>query len=238
MARLPSLVRAIAEHDRRGEATIAHIARQVRDAGLISSTRRGVGASVMTFTDAATLLLGVCGDSSPQGAVAAVHNLRSLQPLPWDRVDRMKREDLSPSLTFLRDSTGFAGTVEKLIEHAPEIELWRKAYAAKVAQQDGLSEAEYSARRVADKLASAVRNGTPGYGRLVRVVCYVPGVAAEIHLGSPWLSLGEDDAFHEYYAAPERSADEPEIALMDCSITIEVGLPTLMALHDAVIRQA
>ncbi|PIB90496.1 hypothetical protein CSW62_02270 [Caulobacter sp. FWC2] len=236
MARLPGLVRAIAEHDRRGEKTIAHIARQVRDAGLISSTRRGVGASIMAFSDAATLLMGVCGDSSPQGAVAAVHHLRSLQPLPWDRVDRMKREDLAPSLAFLRDTKGFAGTLEKLIEHAPEVERWHGTYAAKASEQEGLSEAEFSARRVAKKLTSAVKRGTPGYGRLVRIVCYVPGVAAEIHLGNPWLSLGEDDAFHEYYAVPDRAAEDADATLMDCSITIEVGLPTLLALHEAVVR--
>ena len=53
MARLPALIEAIARHDRRGQATIAHIARQVRDEGLIRSSKRGVGAAIMTVKDAA-----------------------------------------------------------------------------------------------------------------------------------------------------------------------------------------
>jgi len=240
MARLPALIRAIAQHDRRGEKTIAHIARQVRDAGLIASTKRGVGASVMSFADAATLLLAVCGDNSPQGAVTAVHNLRALQPLPWDDNDRMKREDLAEPLWFLRESMGFAGAVERLIEHAPAVARWQANYRGKERRRDGMSEAEYSAFRMNEKLAAITSSGAPGYGRLVRVISYVPGTAAELHLGSPWLGLEEDDAFHEYYAPHGRAESDSSdmAATSDCLISVEVGLPILLALHAAVVDEA
>jgi hypothetical protein len=239
MARLPGLIRALALHDRRGEKTIAHIARQVRDAGLISSTKRGVGASSMTFADAATLLLAVCGDSSPQGAVVAVGNLRSLEPRPWDTVDALKREDLPERLEFLRGKMSFSETVERLIAHAPAIASWQSEYVSgEEPQESAASEAEYSMQRMVGKLAG-FGPASAGYARLVRVVCYVPGVAAEVHLGRPWRQLEEDDAFHEYYAAPDgwNVSASGEDDASDCLITIEVGLPILLALHNAVVGE-
>ena len=96
---------------------------------------------------------------------------------------------------------------------------------------------------------SVAANGSfrPGYARALRVVSYVPGLAAEIHLGRVWKRLEEVEAFHEHYAPagaweidaaggdpPASDGDSPTRPQSDCLITIEVGLPTLLALHDAV----
>ena len=239
MARLPALIEAIARHDRRGQATIAHIARQVRDEGLIRSSKRGVGAAIMTVKDAATLLLATCGDSSPQGTVAAVHNLRSLVPHPDDSNRDMQREDMPAWMDFLREKVGFADAVERLIANAPAIAEWHEAYMTDWEQPTGgVSEAEFSMQWMVVKSAAAGGSFRPGYARALRVVSYVPGLAAEIHLGRPWKRLEEVEAFHEHYApaeawsGPSKAEDAP--AQTDCLITIEVGLPTLLALHAAV----
>lgn len=245
MARLPALIDALARNDRRGQATIAHIARQVRDNGLITSTKRGAGASVMTFADAATLLLATCGDSSPQGAVAAVHNLRSLVPHPTDPNRDMQREDMPEWMDFLREKIGFAEAVERLIANAPAIAAWHASYVEDWEQPvQGVSEAEFSMQWMVIKSVAAGGSFRPGYARALRVVSYVPGLAAEIHLGRVWKRLEEVEAFHEHYAPEvawkQVSVTEGEggaqeaMQQTDCLITIEVGLPTLLALHDAV----
>lgn len=240
MARLPALIDALALHDRRGRPTIAHIARQVRDAGLIASTKRGAGALVMTFAEAATLLLATCGDSSPQGAVAAVHNLRSLVAHPDDPNRDMQREDMPAWMDFLREKVSFAEAVERLIANAPAIAKWHEAYMKDWAQPaSGVSEAEFSMQWMVVKSAAANGSFRPGYARALRVVSYVPGLAAEIHLGRVWKRLDEVEAFHEHYAPASAWGGDPDdftptMPQTDCLITIEVGLPTLMALHDAV----
>lgn len=244
MARLPALVDAIAQHDRRGRATIAHISRQVRDVDLIDSRKRGAGASVMTFTDATTLLLAAYGNLTPQGAVEAVQNLRSLQPSPWDKVDRMKREDLPEDLGFLRKRQGFAEALEAMIINAPRLFEWQKRYMAAWQARDGaLTEADFSMERASAKLRRADIFAALSTTRAIRVVCYAPGLAAEIHLGRPWAQLEENDAFHEYYAPATAWAARRGGALEADSIdpreealaTMEFGLPTLMALHKVVV---
>lgn len=234
MARLPNLVAALAEHDRRGKPTIAHIARVVRDDDLIASRTRGVGASVMTMADAATLLMGVIGDSSPGGAAAAVKSLRELRPLPWDDHDRRRQEDLSAPLQFLKGRRGFAETLTLLIEHAPQLNDWAKQFNVSATGRPavGLSVKEASLERGAKKFQAAGVAGLPAYDRAVRIISYVPGVAAEIHLGMPWDQIEDDDSFHEYYCHPNLWSDGA--AVTDSLCTMEVGLPSLLALHKAV----
>jgi len=77
MARLPALIDALTLCDDRPRGTIDHIARTMREAGLIQTTKRGRGAAEMTARDAAALVLGLYGlaDASPdaiaQGQVLA-----------------------------------------------------------------------------------------------------------------------------------------------------------------------
>lgn len=224
MARLPALVDAIAVHDWRPKSLIAHFGKTVRDTDLILSKKTGTAAVAMTYADAATLLMAVGGAHSPAGAKAAVEALRDMKPR---EIDRMKRADLAPELAFLRPNMTFGRTLETLIENAERIEQWERQYLLGEGGESGLSAAEFSMLSMTKKMAPLA----PGYGKAVRVVFYPPGLAAEIHLGRMWLSLEEDNAFHETYFA---AGDLLEVANKDILGTIEVGVPTLVALKRAV----
>lgn len=236
MARLPALVDALAEVDPRTQASLNHIARLARDAGLITSTKRGAGAANMEYDDAAKLLMAACGDINPLGAVAAAQRLQALEPIPADTVRTMQREDLPAHFEWLREPTSFATTLTRLIEHAPQLEVWEKKYQASVSAGiiEGVSEAKFSVARAIHRFAQG--GFRPGLSKPVRVIFYAPGVAAEIHLGWVWDDLTETDAFHEYYASPQTAgqvdaADDPN---PDVMFPVEIGVRTLLALHHAV----
>lgn len=236
MARLPALVDALAEVDPRTQASLNHIARLARDAGLITSTKRGAGAAKMEYEDAAKLLMAACGDINPLGAVAAAKRLQALEPIPADTVRTMQRQDLPEHFDWLREPTSFATTLTRLIEHAPQLEVWEKKYQAGVSAciTEGVSEAKFSVTRAIHRFAQG--GFQPGMSKPVRVVFYAPGVAAEIHLGWVWDDLTETDAFHEYYASNHTAgqvdaADDPA---PDVMFPVEIGVRTLLALHDAV----
>lgn len=234
MARLPALIDAIAAHDGRGRPTIFHIARRVRDAGLIASKTRGAGAAAMTYRDAAILLMAVNGDINPLGSVAAAKALADLRPATPDQTWFMQREDLPEHFGWLREPLGFAETLERLIEHAPELAAWEAEYLhARGDLGEGQTDAEFSIKRSISRLADVPGGFRPGLSRPVRVIFYVPGHAAEVHLGWVWEDIVESDAFHEYYV-PASSTDGPMAPLHDTLIPIEVGAPMLLALHDAV----
>ena len=80
MARLPALIDALTTCDERPRGTIDHVARTLREAGLIQTTKRGRGAAEMTPRDAAALVLGLYGlaDASPD-AIAQVQVLADLK---------------------------------------------------------------------------------------------------------------------------------------------------------------
>jgi hypothetical protein len=243
MARLPALVDAIAAHDRRGRPAIAHIARQVRTAGLISSTKRGAGGAVMAFADAATLLLATCGDSSPHAAVEAVANLRRLRPTYSPNRDRnLAISDNSPNLQFFGRGWNFYEVVELMIEFAPDIADVVSRYT-QLPDQDVFGRLPSSLFSNSVAWAKDLRMSTfpvPPAARLVRVVVHVPGMLAEVHIGREF-PVNDRPAFHEYYVPEwvlrQRPLVEPpsgEAQSDGCLITIEVGLPTLLALHRAV----
>lgn len=234
MARLPGLVDALAEVDHRGHASLNYIARLARDGGLITSTKRGAGAAKMDYQDAAALLMAACGDVNPLGAVAAAERLKTLEPIPADTVGSMQREDLPSHFEWLRKPTSFATTLTLMIQHAPQLAAWEEAYQAGAAGgEGGVSEAEFSVTRSIHRLAQG--GFRPGLSKPVRVIFYAPGVAAEIHLGWVWDDLTETDAFHEYYAPPKAKGFEPDDEpAPDVMFPVEVGVRTLLALHEAV----
>lgn len=236
MARLPALVEALAEVDLRSHATLNHIARLVRDAGEITSTKRGAGGAKMEYRDAATLLMAACGDINPLGAVAAAKRMQALEPIPADAVRAMQREDLPAHFDWLREPTSFAATLTRLIEHAPQLVTWEAAYQAGGAEGvgGGASEAEFSVTRAISRFAQG--GFQPGLSKPVRVIFYAPGIAAEIHLGWVWDDLTEADAFHEYYAAPQAAGqvEGPHEPAPDVMFPVEIGVRTLLALHHAV----
>ena len=234
MARLPALVDAIAAHDGRGRATIVHIARKVRDAGLIQSTTRGAGAAEMTCRDAAILLTAVNGHINPQGSVDGAQAFAQLRPATPDLIWKTQREDLSEKLKWLREPLSFLDTLERLIEHAHDLARWEADYLANPGDGSAQSEAEFSMKRAVSRFDGVPGGFRPGLSRPVRVIFYLPGIAAEVHIGWVWEDLSATNAFHEYYVPPPLGAGKQASPVLDTLFPIEVGTPMLVALHDAV----
>lgn len=238
MARLPTLVDAIAQHDGRGRATIAHVARRLRDTQHIVSAKRGVGGTVMTMRDATTLLMGAYGDISPHGAPEAVERIKTLQPIPPTDFDRAVRDELPPELSFLKKRMSFFSTVESLLVNAPALYSWcekhKRAWAVPP-ELKGLEAAEWSMLQGAWKFRAAGAPGLPTTAQPVRVVCYAPGFAAEVHIGLQWAQMEVDDSpFHGQYIAPPALRETLPQVHASTSITLEFGLPLLLSLHRAV----
>lgn len=148
MARLPALIDALTLCDDRPRGTIDHVARTLREAGLIQTTKRGRGAAEMTALDAAALLLGLYGlaDASPD-AIAQVQVLADLK-----RFGRATRKgspfgEHDPLPDVLRPVTTAArllDAVAALIELAP---LLHPSTGEKDVMPTGRFQAELDLRR-------------------------------------------------------------------------------------------
>lgn len=123
MARLPALIDALTRCDDRPRGTIDHIARTMREAGLIQTTKRGRGAAEMTPLDAAALVLGLYGlaEASPD-AIAKVQILAALKPQgeTFRRRSKSGRPATLPAeLRPLAKATTLLDAVAAMIELAP-----------------------------------------------------------------------------------------------------------------------
>lgn len=239
MARLPTLVEALSREDGRGRATIAHVARRLRDTGHIISSKRGVGGALMTMRDASTLLMGCYADLSPHGAPEAVERAQALQPLPYTAFDKDKLAELPAELAFLKRRMSFFDSVTALMENAPALEVWfnnnKRAWALPD-QLKGLEAAEWSMLQGPWKFRAAGAVNLPADSRPIRIICYAPGFAAEIHVGLQWAQLeGESSPYHNHFIVPDRLRESLPQARSSTSVTLEFGLPTLLALHRAVL---
>ena len=111
MARLPALIDALAAADGRPRRSVDHVAREVREAGLIRTTKRGRGAADMTSIDAAYLMLGLYGAPTPADAKAAAQELASFKNVVPGRV--------YPELEAIRAAPDLVHALAALIELAP-----------------------------------------------------------------------------------------------------------------------
>ena len=232
MARLPALAAALSPLDVRPESLLYAFARQLRDDGLIVSTGRGTAASDMTFRDAATFLLGICGAATPAGATEAVLRLRELSLFSPDKVDRSMVADLPEPLNFIPKAQTFGRVVEHLIEEAPIFRAWEEAYLRKpVYREVGAEATEYVLGRSIEKVRDRPATLQMGFARALRVICYAPGLAAEMSFGWPWRQYEDADAIHLHYGQAIAMKGYSPLATL---IGIEVGVPQLLALHEAV----
>ena len=236
MARLPALVKAIAENDRRPLSLITHFARMLRASPpLIISDKAGLAAQHMEVRDAVTLLMAVSGAYHPAGAREAVENLRTLAPRPWDGFDEDGLELREGGrLAFLGTQSSFAETLALMIVNAHNLASFEAEYQRAWDDEKGRPDSAegFSMERMVKKLDPATDPYRPGYAKIVRVVVYVPGLAAEIHCGRPWKQFDEGGAFHEFYVPPRNS--ENACSQRDLMGTIEFGVPTLLALKKLV----
>lgn len=115
MAKLPALIAKLAPLDGRSMETLAHVARVIRERGLMTTTKRGVGAAEMTVRDATNLLIALNGAHVPKDAPDAVEHYRSFsrtglcEPLPG----------FPESMYRAFNASTFGDALEKLIEVAP-----------------------------------------------------------------------------------------------------------------------
>ncbi|MFZ1428550.1 MAG: hypothetical protein WAS21_17465 [Geminicoccaceae bacterium] len=116
MTKLPGLVGALAECDERERATLDHVARVIREAGLIPTTKRGSGAADMTLTAAANLLIAANTGGIPKAAAMTVIQYRTLVPRNTGQPD--PKDGIYAHISTARD---FGQAVEFLIEGAPKL---------------------------------------------------------------------------------------------------------------------
>lgn len=235
MARLPALVKAVADNDRRPLSLITHFARMLRaDEPMIVSDKAGLGAQHMDVKDAVTLLMAVTGAYNPAGAREAVSNLRTLIPRPWDSFDEDGAElRQDGDLEFLHTRASFAETLGLMITNAHRLAAFELDYQKAWDDEKGdpNSAEGFSMERMVRKLDPKTDPYRPSYARIVRVVVYAPGLAAEIHCGRPWKQFDEGGTFHEFYAPPPTVEKATE---RDVLGTIEFGVPTLLAMNALV----
>jgi hypothetical protein len=112
MARLPTLVRCLAECDGREVATVDHWARTVREHGYIETTKRGAGASNVTTSDAAKLLIAL--NCAPTAAEACRSLPSFLLLAPAEPAGRPLQLRFDPAMAF-------GEALRTFIELAPKI---------------------------------------------------------------------------------------------------------------------
>lgn len=113
MARLPALIDALTHADGRPRRAVDHVAREVREAGLIQTTKRGRGAAEMTTLDAAYLILGLYGAANPADAAEAAEELAAY-------VNVARRKVPAP-LRPIKTAPDLVHALAALIELAPLI---------------------------------------------------------------------------------------------------------------------
>ena len=124
MAKLPSLVTALAEVDGRDRKAVDHIGRTIREAGYIPTGKRGSGAAEMSEREAANLLIALNGADQPKDTPLAIDRFRSLrqfyQGTAADFREYFASFDNTPeAMQNVADCQTFGKALEALIEGAP-----------------------------------------------------------------------------------------------------------------------
>jgi hypothetical protein len=115
VAKLPALIAKLAPLDGRSMETLAHVARVIRERGLMTTTKRGVGAAEMTVRDVANLLIALNGSQVPKDAPEAVEHYRS-----FSRTRLYEPRSELPELIYQAfNASTFGDALEKLIEMVP-----------------------------------------------------------------------------------------------------------------------
>jgi hypothetical protein len=117
MARLPQLIDQVSKTSGRDRASVEHCARAIREAGFITTTKRGVGAASMTARDAANLIIAANAAESTKEALQAVPQFRRLKN--W--YSTAETETFEDVFARLKAAPTFGEALEELIESAPEL---------------------------------------------------------------------------------------------------------------------
>jgi len=214
MARLPALIDAFAACDPRGRATVVHVARVIREAGLIQTTKRGRGAAEMTEHDAVALLMGLNCSENIQDAPKAVLMFSELAP-----VQAAKGGSVPPVLLPVVKAPTLYSALEALLIAAPQID-------AMLANSEELHR----------KTPKAIRGNVAefGYEFWSRATFHLPDPTASIAV--TWMEnlagpIRRD--LHVSYRAPQSRRPVRRSREFDRDVTISVGLSTFLRLHAA-----
>ncbi|MCC7046733.1 MAG: hypothetical protein IT562_08490 [Alphaproteobacteria bacterium] len=215
MSKLPALVSALSDCDERGRSTIEHIARVVREAGFIPTTKRGAGAAEMTIREAANLLIAANASETPKEAAMVITPYRALTPL-----HHRSSDDALPILSEILTAQNFGVALERLIELAPTFLGALSAHideAFKDDSEDG---------RAILKDLMLKRGHHAGIG----VVFHRPTLVASIRL---WLTNMRAEWHFNVDASLLMRGHYPDTR-RDRETSVKVGLKTLLKLWAAV----
>jgi hypothetical protein len=115
VAKLPALIAKLAPLDGRPMETLAHVARVIRERGLVATTKRGVGAAEMTPRDATNILIALNGAQVPKDAPDAVEYYRSLSLSRLSEPCPAYPESIYQAF----NASTFGDALERLIEMVP-----------------------------------------------------------------------------------------------------------------------
>jgi hypothetical protein len=221
MARLPSLVAALAKTDGRDIKNLGWIARVAREAGLITTTKRGAGAADMTARDAANLLICASVTDLPREGLALVPMVRAFVPRPQFATEDERAE--ATVFGAITRAANFGDALERAIEGALEIGVRiTRAHSARFPDQPLLQEpgamltlglAGFGVEF--DRLAGPVR---------ARMAVWMAD-GRERHIAREWVFEGDTALIEAGYFARQ--------AEFDRSVRVTIGLKTLLHLCAA-----
>jgi hypothetical protein len=219
MATLSELVDTIAAVEDIDPATVALMARYIREAGLISTGGRGPSAATMSLRDAANLLIGVNATTTAVEAARTVSAYRELEAHAIRRAPdepRMKYGTLGEAIEQLIHAI--------IVGELPEIFLHQEVpYALQYSFREGYVDIALKFRK-SDGSASA---------RIARTFPVEPSLAEE------WLATGVGESiFFAFY--PPRQRGSPRKRKNRIADRIEettIGYRTLSAVGKLLVGQ-
>ncbi len=221
MARLPALIDTLAELDTRSRQTIEHVARLVREAGYIQTTKRGRGAAEMTEADAAALLIGLNAIETPTDAAQQVPLFSELTI----QKDASFSDDPVPvELKRVTRAKTFGEAVEALIVAAPTLERLKTSSRASFLHGQALGYSDIGI--------------TADSGFALEVCFYLPGPLASILVR--WMNVNaqfsnEDPLFtnavHHRYVPGDGKKRKRHEGRADRHVTVAFGIRTLAEIH-------
>lgn len=216
MARLPQLISTLAQVDGRRPPTIEHVSRFLREAGLLATGKRGVGAPEMHFDDAAALLIGVNSSDVLIDSAAATKVMLDLRPAGG--VD----EALMYPLPEIEAQTNFGDALACVLKTAPHL----------VDLIDCGIDVRYCFPYT-DEDRAVLRRQI----RFDRGPCVfrIEMARTSGRLALEWTDSSPVVVWEKKFSLDlGQRASVPVSSRADRKVTAEVGLPTIIALHECI----
>ncbi len=133
MAKLPAMVTAMSQVDGRERKTIDHITRTIREAGYITTGKRGSGAAEMTVPEVVNLIIAMNAAESAREAPIEIDRYRSLRQIAeigkgQRGSNQLQRyEEYPQAIKDVMDVHTFGEALETLVEGVPSLVQWSMA---------------------------------------------------------------------------------------------------------------